>query len=237
MSAVHALTQIDELSGSLAQRVYVSLRDAIMSMALPPGTMLRKGEICLRLGVSRSPVAEAIARLSADGLVDVVPQSGTRVSRFSLEDIREAAFIREALELAAVGKVAAERTAEQLALLNRNVRLQQLLLRDRDITGFYQADEDFHALIMDFTGFAGLAASVASVSLTLKRPRLLLLPMPGRPAEALKEHQVIAEAIREGRPVAAQKAMRLHLRQLVSRFEPLEGQHPQFFRSHQVPGS
>lgn len=227
----HHLVGITDLSGSLAQRVYASLRQAILSLAYPPGTTLRKAAICEELGVSRSPVSEAIARLSTEGLVDVIPQSGTRVSLFSLDEIKEAAFMREALELAAVAKVAIEHTPEQLAQLTRNVRLQRLLAEDRDYPGFYEADEAFHSLLMEFTGYPGLVSTVETISLTLKRPRILLLPEEGRPEEAAREHEVILDAIRNHDPAAAQEAMRFHLGQLVERFGSLEGEHPEFFRS------
>ena len=226
-----SLTSIDDLPGSLAQRVYQSLRQAIMSLAFPPGTMLRKGAICSELGVSRSPVSEAIARLASEGLVDVIPQSGTRVSRFSIEEIRESSFMREALECAAVIKVARERTDEQYAKLARNVRLQAMLVEDHDMVGFYQTDEDFHSLLMEFTGFPGLVSTVAMISLKLKRPRMLLLPEPGRSPDVVREHLAIVEAIRDRDPQAAEAAMRTHLQHLISRFEPLEAQHPEFFRS------
>lgn len=225
-----SLTAISDLPGSLAQRVYQSLRDAILSLAIPPGAVLRKSVICEELGVSRSPVSEAIARLSSEGLVDVIPQSGTRVSRFSIDEIREGAFMREALELAAVAKVAAERTPEQLAQLTRNLRLMELLAEDNDQAGFYKEDEAFHALLMEFTGFPGLAAAVATISLKLKRPRILLLPSPGRFAEVVAEHRDVLEAIREGDAEKAQASLRFHLSQLVRRFDSLEKQHPEFFR-------
>jgi DNA-binding GntR family transcriptional regulator len=225
------LTDIESLNGSLAQRVYQSLREAILSMELPPGAVLKKGALCEQLGVSRSPVSEAIARLSQEGLVDVIPQSATRVSCFSMEEIREASFLREALETAAVEKVTLQHTDEQLAKLTRNVRLQQLLVEDGDFAGFYTADEEFHALIMEFTGFPGVSQVASSVSLQLKRARMLLLPEQGRPSEAVKEHQAVLEAIRAGDPATAQAAMKTHLRQLIPRLEPLEQQHAEYFRS------
>ncbi len=225
------LVGITELSGSLAQRVYTSLRQAILSLAYPPGTTIRKAAICQELGVSRSPVSEAIARLSNEGLVDVIPQSGTRVSLLSLDEIREAAFTREALEMAAAEKVAREHTEDQLAQLTRNVRLQRLLVEDHDFTGFYEADEAFHARIMEFTGYPGIASTVETISLKLKRPRILLLPETGRPMETIGEHEAILEAIRSRDPSAAREAMRYHLSQLVTRFGSLESEHPEFFRS------
>lgn len=227
----YALTHIEDLTGSLAQRVYQSLREAILSMQYPPGTVIKKSVICEQLGVSRSPVSEAIARLSADGLVDVIPQSATRVAGFSMEEIREACFLREAIELAAVAKVAEIRTDAQLAQLTREVRMHQLLVEDNDFDGFYKADEEFHTNIMDFTGFPGVAHVSSSITLRLKRARLLLLPTVGRAAEAADEHKMIVDAIRDRDPAAAQKAMKFHLDQLVQRMEPLESDHPEYFRS------
>jgi GntR family transcriptional regulator, rspAB operon transcriptional repressor len=224
------LTEIEDLPGSLAQRVHRSLREAILTMTYPPGTILRKGEICDRFGVSRSPVSEAIAKLAGEGLVDVIPQSGSRVTCFSMDDIREATFLREAVELAAVARVAASRTEEQLARLARNVRLQDLLILDNDDRGFYRSDENFHELILEFTGFPGVASVAATVSLQLKRARMLLLPEAGRSAEAVAEHQAILEAIEAQDPEAARDAMAHHLAQLIFRIEPLERQHPEFFR-------
>ena len=224
------LSELKNFSGSLAQRVYQSLRQAILSMAYPPGAVLHKAVICDQLGVSRHPVSEAIARLAAEGLVDVIPQSTTKVSSLSLDEIREAMFLREALENAAVGRVAAHHTDDQLVRLSRNVRLQRLLVDDDDREGFYQADEEFHALIMEFTGYPKVSSVVSTVSLQLKRARLLILPEPGRPAEAAVEHEAILEAIRSRDPDLAKTQMRLHLGQLINRIEPLEEQHPELFR-------
>lgn len=228
---IKMLTDIESLSGSLAQRVYQSLREAILAMVYPPGSVLKKTVICEQLGVSRSPVAEAIARLAAEGLVDVIPQSATRVSCFSMEEIREASFLREALECAAVETVAMQRSDEQLAKLTRNVRLQEMLVEDRDYAEFYKADEEFHGLIMEFTGFPGVSSVAATVSLQLKRVRMLLLPEEGRPAETIKEHRAILDAIRDQDPAAAQAAMKAHLRMLIPRLLPLEKEHAEYFRS------
>jgi GntR family transcriptional regulator, rspAB operon transcriptional repressor len=226
-----SLTQVEDLSGSLAQRVYQSLLEAILNMKFPPGTILRKGKICSHLNVSRSPVTEAIARLSADKLVEVIPQSATRVARLSMSEIREACFLREALELAVVDKIARTRTDEQLIELTRNVRLHQLLVEDNDFEGFYKVDEEFHSLLMDSTGFPGISSFADSINLRLTRARMLLLPAEGRPLEAAKEHAQIVEAIREQDPEAARRHMKYHLSQLINSIEPLEKTHPEYFKS------
>lgn len=213
----------------MSVRVYHVLKDAIMSLGYGPGEILRKSEICDILGVSRSPVSEAIARLAAEGLVDVVPQAGTFVARFSMDEIREGAFLREALEIAAVERVADSVTDAQLTLLRRNLRVQEALVEDGDIDGFYQMDAEMHDLIMSFTGYKRLAQLAESSWVQVNRARYLNLPSPGRIQETVREHQDIVAAISARDPVAARRAIRLHLRQLIKYLEPLEIEHPELF--------
>ncbi len=221
---------IDGLDGTLGHRVYTALRDQILNMSLEPGFVLRKGALCEQLGVSRSPVAEALGKLSSEGLVDIVPQSATRVSRLSLSAIKEESFLREAIEVAAVAKIAKDRDEAQLSKLSRNLRLQKLLIEDGDQKGFFETDVEFHSLILQFTGFPKVIAAADQLSLQLLRARMLLLPEKGRPKEAVDEHQAILDAIKNKDVKAAQSSMAIHLRQLLDRLTPLEKTHPEFFR-------
>lgn len=226
------LADISTLEGSLAQRVYQAMKEAILALDFPPGANVRKAPICEKLGVSRAPVTEAIARLANDGLVDVVPQSGTHVSYFSMDEIREGVFLREALEVATIAKVARDITEDQLKKLSRNMRLQELLVEDDDITGFYQADEEFHQLLMEFTGFQRLPDVAQTVSLQVTRARLLLLPTPGRVAETLEEHRGLFNAIRDRDEQAAQREMQRHIGQLLPRIAALQADKPELFQKH-----
>ncbi len=225
------LTPIEDLEGSLAQRVYLSLQEAILKLHYPPGTILRKGKICEQLKVSRSPVAEAIARLSADCLVDVIPQSATRVSEFSMDNLREACFLREALELAVIAKIAENRTADQLMQLTREVRMQFLMIEDGDLEGFYHSDEAFHNLLMNFTGFPSVVSMASMIELRLDRARMLILPEEGRAMSSAQEHQQILEAIQKQDPKLAQKRMKEHLEHVLIHFVSLASTHPTYFKT------
>lgn len=223
------LKPLDAYSGSLAQRVYLTLKDAILSLGYAPGEALKKPEICAALGVSRSPVSEAVARLAAEGLVDVIPQSGTFVARFSMEEIREGAFLREALELAAVERVADTITEEQLVLLRRNLRLQEVLVADGDFAGFYRTDSEMHELILGFTGFRRLATLAGTAWVHVNRARQLILPEPGRVQNTLAEHHAILAALEAHDAPAAREATRQHLGQLLTILEPLMVARPELF--------
>ncbi len=223
------LRPLGEFSGSLGQRVYQTLRQGILSLAYRPGEILRKPEICAALKVSRSPVADAVARLQAEGLVDVVPQAGTFVARFSMQEIREGAFLREAIEVAAIERVAARISDDQLQVLRRNLTVQAALVADGDIPGFYAMDAAMHELLLSFTGFPKLALVAETAWLHVNRARQLILPVPGRVQATLTEHQDILLALEARDPAAARKAVQAHLRQLLTYLEPLERDRPELF--------
>jgi DNA-binding GntR family transcriptional regulator len=223
------LPPLEAFSGSLSQRVYLSLKSAILSLTFQPGETLRKPAICATLNVSRSPVSEAVARLAAEGLVDVVPQAGTFVARFSMAEIREGAFLREALELAAVERVASTITEAQLVELRRNLRVQEALVADGDFAGFYQVDSAMHALILSFTGLRRLSVLAETAWVHVNRARQLILPQPGRVQATLDEHRAIVAALAAHDPVAAREAARHHLGQLITYLEPLASARPDLF--------
>ena len=224
-----ALRPLEAFSGSLSQRVYASLKEAILGLALRPGAVLRKGEVCEALGVSRSPVSEAVARLAAEALVEVVPQAGTFVAKLSMDEVREGAFLREALELAAVEEVAVGVTEEQLRELRRDLRLQEALVADGDTAGFYAEDARFHETVLGFTGHRRLPGLSRTAWVHVDRARRLLLPEPGRMAETLEEHRAVLAALEARDPERARAALRAHLRQVVSRLEGLARERPELF--------
>ncbi len=223
------LHQLDAFAGSLAQRVHASLREAILTLAYAPGEILRKPEICAALGVSRSPVAEAVARLQGEHLVRVVPQAGTFVARLSMQEVREGAFLRQALELAAVERVADTLTEGQLVDLRRNLRIQAAHVADHDFAGFHATDAQMHDLILSFTGFRRLSALAESAWVHVNRARRLLLPSPGRIEKALEEHHAIVAALENRDVIAARAAIRVHLSQLITLLEPIAAAQPDLF--------
>jgi DNA-binding GntR family transcriptional regulator len=228
-TAAERLRPLTGFRGSLGQRVYQTLRAAILSLDYKPGEILRKPDICDALGVSRSPVADAVARLQAEGLVDVVPQAGTFVARFSMQEIREGAFLREAIEVAAIERVAGRITEDQLQLLRRNLTVQAALVTDGDIPGFYAMDAAMHELLLSFTGFPKLAQVAETAWAHVNRARQLILPVPGRVQATLAEHQAILAALEARDPEAARASVQAHLRQLLTYLEPLERDRPDLF--------
>lgn len=225
----HALLPLEQFNGTLATRVYLVLKDAILSLVYHPGEIIRKREICEILGVSRSPVSEAIAVLATEGLVDVVQRAGTFVSKFSMAEIKEGAFLREALEVAAIEFVAENISDAQLELLQENIKEQQQQANAKNFAAFYEKDAEMHELIMSFTGYKRLGQLADSAWVQVNRARRLNLPTIGRIQETVEEHQRIIDALADRDAAKARKATRDHLRQLIKYLEPLEKQRPELF--------
>jgi DNA-binding GntR family transcriptional regulator len=228
-AAKSRLTPLSQFQGSLGQRVYLSLKEAIVSLAYRPGEILRKGEVCDRLGVSRSPVADAVVRLANEGLVRVVPQAGTYVARFSMADLREGAFLREAIEAAAIEIVAGRATAGDVVALNGFLDRQAERARAGDTPGFHREDAAMHEFLLSLTGFRNISRVSETAWLQVNRARRLLLPVPGRVGQTLDEHRAIVAAVAAHDPAAARAAIQTHLRQLLRHLEPLERDRPDLF--------
>ncbi len=222
---------LDNFQGSLTNRTFLAIREAIMELNFLPGEIIRKHDICNALGVSRSPVSEALAKLRNEGLVEVVPQSGTFVSRFSLQDIKEGAFLREAIELACIEILASNISEQQLIDLNRNLKLQKVLAESDDYQGFYQLDAKMHGMIMDFTGYKNLAKVTKTGWVQVDRARQLLLPVDGRLKKAFQEHRAVIKALEQNDVALAREKMRTHLNQLILLLTPLEKKHPHLFEN------
>jgi DNA-binding GntR family transcriptional regulator len=206
---------------SKSERVYNYLRRHIRELDIPPGAPLRKNEIALECGVSRAPVSEAIARLAAEGLVDVFPQSGSFVSPIRPEDIRECMFIRMALEVEAVRRLAEKRDSLLLERLEANIRAQAEALDkpELDIANYDDLDEALHAEIIASIEAPRARHLLETARVLLDRPRFLALPEHHRPEETFKEHKRIVDAIGTGDPEYAAAAMRVHLTMVTKAIE------------------
>ena len=186
--------------------------------------------ICVkRFGISRTPLSEAIALLVHDGLVEVVPQAGTCVARFSMEDLLEGAFICEAIEVAAIMKLAEIITEPQLLELRRNLRLQQAFIDDGDSQGFYALNAQFHAILLNSTGYKQLNRVADSAWMNVNRVRRFLLPIEGRLEATYNEHKKIYDELEQKNPAKAGQVLKGHLGQLITYVLPLEQEHPEYF--------
>lgn len=199
--------------GGASSQIVGVLRRAIVNIDLVPGTALNETDVATKFGVSRTPVREAFRRLLAEGLLDVMPQKGTFVSQLNRETLRDALFVREALECAAARLAASAPLAQRKTLL-RIVERQREALRHDDAEGALQADEDLHRAIMELSGHASAWEVVRQARTHLDRLRRLANRELKGSEEALGHHVQIAQAIVDGDVRASIRLLREHILQI-----------------------
>lgn len=214
--------------GGTTDHVQALLRGAIVAGDLAPGEAINKHALCERLGVSRFPVSEALTRLQAEGLVEILPQRGTRVTRIRVADVREATFIRRALEGEAVRRLAPVIGPVTLADLDRNMRYQRAAVEAGDRLGFHTLDLEFHQILIDALGFGRVKAMIETARGSLERVRRIL-SSPRRHAVTLEEHRTIVEALHAQDGEAAAAAMARHLDMVVDELMRFAAEHPEVF--------
>jgi DNA-binding GntR family transcriptional regulator len=212
-----------------ADRIYSALRVEIVALRRAPGQPISEKELALNYGVSRTPVREALLRLSGEGLVVIFPQSGTFVGRIPVAALPEAIMVRKALEDLTVRHAAQNARVENIAPLNALIERQQKTERRRDHNAFHAADEKFHSLIADIAGHPGVWRLVEQVKVQVDRYRRLTLPVPGRMGRVVAEHGAIVTAIAARDPERAAAAMATHLDGLSSSIGDVRELNPEFF--------
>jgi GntR family transcriptional regulator, rspAB operon transcriptional repressor len=215
--------------GSARAHVYVALRDAIITAALAPGRQLSENELAARLGVSRTPIREALQRLREERLVEVVPQLGTFVTRISTTAVGDAQFVREALECAAIREAAVRAGEHDVAALDVIVRHQEETEAAEDYDRFYALDEELHRAFCDLSGHAIAWSLTQRAKGHLNRIRRLSLPEPGYLQEMIAEHRAVIAAVAAHDADAAEQSLRHHLRMVLSSLPAIRAQHPDYF--------
>jgi DNA-binding GntR family transcriptional regulator len=207
-----------------SDRAYATLLDEIQRGALPPGAVLGEVEQAARLGVSRTPLREALGRLAADGLVVQQSPRVTAVSDVDADDIRELFEVRRALEEAAV-RLAAERgDARVFAALAADLT-DDLVADGEQRDAYYALIARFDAAIDAAVANDYLVGALRTVRTHLVRVRRLARDNPARLAASVAEHRLIASAIAAGAPDLAAHATHVHLHHaLESILSSLEGQ-------------
>jgi GntR family transcriptional regulator, rspAB operon transcriptional repressor len=210
-------------------QVYATLRDAIIRAELPPGRKLSENELANWLGVSRTPIREALVRLRDERLVAIVPQLGTFVSRISPQAVSDAQFIREALECAAIREAALLATEDEIAALEENLRAQERADERSDFDAFYVLDEDFHKMLCDLSGHAMVWAVSQRAKGHLNRIRRLSIPVPSYIGEMIAEHRAVVDAVADHDPNEAEERLRDHLRMVLRELPRLRREDPDYF--------
>lgn len=194
-----------------ALKAYNAIRSAIITMKLEPGAVLLEREICTQLGISRTPMREAVLRLSQEGLVNVIPSGGTFVNKISVRDVIEGQIVRDALEIRMV-RLAARRfdPVRQRDFDLLLFRLQEAAKR-ADADEAFAIDNEFHQLICAAAGFPRVWQTIHNTTGQLDRLRRRAYPKAGFFDEVIEEHTAIQNAIFARDEALALQLMKVHL--------------------------
>ena len=218
---------------SLGDHVYESIRESIVTVQFEPGRMLFENELAERLGVSRTPIREAIRLLAREELVEVLPQRGTRVSFISEKKVKEVHFVREQLEMGAF-RAAARLWDEKL---HRPIKdeLLQLIQKQRlaalygNYAAFLAHDESFHQVMMKATGNATLLQIMTQMRAHLNRIRYLAIEQRRNTDDIIQEHIELLEAVERHDEELVAARLAAHIGQLSQRIAGLREEHPKYF--------
>ncbi len=234
-----AVTQSDPLTllaapvdahSHLSSKVYATLRSEIQHARLKPGVSMSENQLAERLGVSRTPVREAVRRLVTEDLIHVLPQRGSFVSLLRMESIRAALFVREAVECQIVlGVMKLPNLTEVLQELDRIIRRQSDALGKHDVDATMAADEDFHRTLVNSTGLNGVWHVVAKARDLHQRVSAIAVPEMKTGQQAIKDHRAIVGALRNRDESMAVFEVRAHMQRNVKSTERLAKLHPDYF--------
>lgn len=210
-------------------QVYETLRQRILALELAPGERLNEKDIAAEFELSRTPVHEAVQRLTEEGLIEILPRSGTFVARIPVHELEEAMLVRTALELAMIERAAQRLTPAALTRLDELLSEQRRCAETTDQPGFHRADEAFHAQLAELAGFPGVWRTIAQAKTQVDRFRRLTLPIQGRMQEVIAEHAAVVEGLRSGSAETAMAAMRRHLDHVLPAIALTRALQPDYF--------
>lgn len=211
-----------------APQVFEKLREAIVALDLVPGTVLARAELAEQFGISQTPIRDALLKLGEEGLVDIFPQHATVVSRIDISAAKQAHYLRRSSELEVVRTLAQQPDPATLERLRAQVERMVLVMGPEHYSEFVAADQDFHRLMYEAAGVAGLWDLVRRMSGHVDRLRRLHLPTEGKTAAVVRDHRAIVDAIAAGNPADAQDQLRAHLSGTLSQLDEICARHPDY---------
>lgn len=191
--------------------VFNTLRQAILKGELAPGERLMEIQLADRLGVSRTPIREAIRKLELEGLVLMIPRKGAEVAKISEKSLRDVLEVRRSLEELAIELACQRMTEEEVARLEETQEAFREAVNHGDAMGIAESDEHYHDIIYYGTGNARLVQILNNLREQMYRYRLEYIKDADKRQVLLVEHDNILKAIKGRRVAEAKEAMREHI--------------------------
>lgn len=191
--------------------VFQTLREAILRGDLKPGERLMELQLASKLGVSRTPIREAIRMLEQEGLTVTVPRRGAEVAKMTLKGMEDVLEIRQALDELAVQLACVRITDEQLEELKERKKEFEISLKSADVTKIAEADVHFHDVIYDATGNPKLVSLLNNLREQIYRYRVEYIKDADNHPILIEEHEAICAALVRRDEEAASVSIRKHV--------------------------
>lgn len=204
---------------SLTELAHDSIRQLIVGGELPMGAQLSEATLAAQLGISKTPVREALLRLRVDGLIEIQPQRGTFVFSLTPRQVEEICAFREVMEVTAVKLAMEAREAELVKGLQANVREMALARKARNWNGIRQLDEAFHQTIVDHCDNAYLQQAYKLIASKISALRARLPQQNEQVDHCQQNHATIVNLMRNGRVAPTQRALALHIRDTLESYQ------------------
>lgn len=217
------------IRGSTRDYSYNILKEKILNLELEPGTKISEKEIAEELNVSRTPVREAFMKLAQEELLDIIPQSGTIVSRINLEYVEEGRFIREKVEKEIVMLACQEFPEEFRFRLESNIAMQELCIGQNNFLKLFELDEEFHQILFRGCNKIRTWNMLQLLNSHFKRLRLLRLARDSNWENIISQHKQIYQLIISKDAKKASEAIEQHLRLVVIEQDVLKARYPHYF--------
>ncbi|MCG8512005.1 MAG: GntR family transcriptional regulator [Rhodospirillales bacterium] len=195
---------------SLTEEAYARIKTQILNNRLPPGFQALEPELAQRLGMSRTPVREALIRLREDGLVEIIRRRGMRVLPVSPDDMREIYEALCCIESEAAALLAARQPPPDTAPLDRAMAEMEQALEKDDLDAWAVADNDYHRAVVGLCGNSRLAAIAVTLQNQAHRARMFTLRLREKPVRSTSDHRDQVEAIAAGDSDGVRRMFRAH---------------------------
>jgi DNA-binding GntR family transcriptional regulator len=198
-------------SRPLREQIYPIIRSLLLTGAIRPGEAIDEKAIASQLSVSRTPVREAVKRLSDEHLVEVAAQSATRAAKIDPKEIEESFLIRRALEMESAAQAASHMNQNHADRLSDVLAQHARAVERRHYVEAIARDDEFHRGICDVSDLPRLWSTIEISKAQLDRCRHLMVPRDGQAEATLEQHREIIRALNSRDPAKAAAAMKAHL--------------------------
>mgnify|MGYP000930992255 CR=1 FL=1 len=215
---------------SIGDGVYYSLRKNIITLNLKPGEPLNIKTISEKLNVSRTPVRDALIKLAKEGLVDVIPQKGTSVSKIDLKRVEEERFLRESLELRAIEIFIGIQKESHISRMRSILDMQKECVARNDVLALQEYDDEFHKVFFTATEKETCWDIIQSMSGHYRRIRLISLWEKPIIDKVIDQHEKILDCVVRANVEEAIAAFKDHSSRIITEEKELTEKYPEYFK-------